>query len=268
MRIRSLLLGAVLLLFLALVASGKAQALTINYPDFSSVAGLTLNGSASQVGNALRLTPAASNNGGSTFYSTPIALGPAQTFSTNFSFEISSGGGAGGGADGLTFVLQTQGPNALGNAGGYLGCAGISPSLAVEFDTYTNSWDNGNGNHVAIDINGDVAHGAALAPISPSLRNGSPWYAWIDYNGTTLEVRLSQSPLRPAAVTFSEALSLSFIGSSAFAGFTAATASGFENHDILSWQFQNVNPIPLPPTVLLLGSGLLGLGGWRRFRKG
>jgi hypothetical protein len=27
------------------------------------------------------------------------------------------------------------------------------------------------------------------------------------------------------------------------------------------------NPVPLPPTVLLLGSGLLGLAGWRRFRK-
>jgi hypothetical protein len=26
--------------------------------------------------------------------------------------------------------------------------------------------------------------------------------------------------------------------------------------------------VPLPPTVLLLGSGLLGLVGWRRFRKG
>jgi hypothetical protein len=28
------------------------------------------------------------------------------------------------------------------------------------------------------------------------------------------------------------------------------------------------NPVPLPPTALLLGSGLLGIVGWRRFRKG
>jgi hypothetical protein len=30
----------------------------------------------------------------------------------------------------------------------------------------------------------------------------------------------------------------------------------------------SVVAVPLPPTVFLLGSGLLGLAGWRRFRKG
>ena len=30
----------------------------------------------------------------------------------------------------------------------------------------------------------------------------------------------------------------------------------------------SIDVVPLPPTVLLLGSGLLGLVGWRRFRKG
>jgi hypothetical protein len=44
---------------------------------------------------------------------------------------------------------------------------------------------------------------------------------------------------------------------------------------IAGWNYQNsgenygfiASPVPLPPTVLLLGSGLLGLVGWRRFRK-
>jgi hypothetical protein len=29
----------------------------------------------------------------------------------------------------------------------------------------------------------------------------------------------------------------------------------------------SIDVVPLPPTVLLLGSGLIGLAGWRRFRK-
>ena len=29
----------------------------------------------------------------------------------------------------------------------------------------------------------------------------------------------------------------------------------------------NVEPVPIPPAVLLFGSGLLGLAGWRRFKK-
>jgi hypothetical protein len=31
--------------------------------------------------------------------------------------------------------------------------------------------------------------------------------------------------------------------------------------------FEGTASVPLPPTVLLLGSGLLGLAGWRRFKK-
>jgi len=48
---------------------------------------------------------------------------------------------------------------------------------------------------------------------------------------------------------------------------------GLEINDQYSWKADTDKvsggdfPVPLPPTALLVGSGLLGLAGWRRFRK-
>jgi hypothetical protein len=51
-----------------------------------------------------------------------------------------------------------------------------------------------------------------------------------------------------------------------FAGFhVSAIAEGNRQVTISNL---SVTAVPLPPTLFLLGSGLLGLAGWRRFRKG
>lgn len=60
MRAPSLAVMSALLLSASLMLGrGEAQAvIVINYPDFSSVVGLTLNNDAAQVGSVLRVTPA------------------------------------------------------------------------------------------------------------------------------------------------------------------------------------------------------------------
>ena len=235
------------ILLLALCA-GWASA-DIDFTDFSNTSSLKLNGDASVAGLALRLTPSTSYSSGSAFSLTKIALkdnGSARnvSFSTSFAFQMSnvsnSGDGDGGGADGLTFVVQPNANN-VGSAGGGMGYSGIGHSVGVEFDTYNNgTWDSNNGNHIGIDLDGNLTS-VAQSAIATRMNNGATWYAWVDYDGSTeiLEARLAQTNTRPAAATLSYSVDLrSVLGQdSAFVGFTAATGASSENHDVISWHF-------------------------------
>ncbi len=135
----------------------------LDFDNFADTTPLTLNGNATQAGNALRLTSSQGFQVGSAFFDRPLAINASTSFETQFQFQLSGGSG---GADGFTFMLQnsTQALNALGFRGGDLGYGsiqdtstpGISQSLAIEFDTYQNGWDINN-NHISINpfYNGD-----------------------------------------------------------------------------------------------------------------
>ena len=55
-------------------------------------------------------------------------------FTNDFAFQLVNPN-----ADGFTFTIQNNGLNALGVSGGDLGYAGITRSVAVKFDLYSNS---------------------------------------------------------------------------------------------------------------------------------
>lgn len=226
-----------------LLACGQAHA-GVNINDFSTTTALTLNGNAAVVGTDLRLAPAQTGQAGSAFTTLVESIA---TFNTTFQFRITNPGGihdgTDTGADGITFTIQGIGDTALGGGGGWLGYSGIGASVAVEFDT----WNNGVGlndpdsNHLGIDTNGGFG-GATLA-VTPRFDDGNLWYAWIDYDGTTLEVRVNQTGVRPAAPDLSRVIDIpTTIGATtAHVGFTGATGAAFGNHDIISWTF-NHNP--------------------------
>lgn len=258
----------------ALFSTGL-HATTINYPNFSSTAGLTLNGNAAQAGSDLRLTPPTRNQSGSAFSTTAIALNNLSSFSTRFQFQIAESGGIGdedgAGADGIVFAVQTVANN-VGGGGGGIGYASIPNSAGVEFDTYNNGGqDANNGNHVGFDYNGSVASNPLL-PIAPRFNDGNVWTAWVDYNGNTqaFEVRVNQSGLRPALPTLATTADLAAIlgGPNAFVGFTAGTGGGWGDQRILNWIFESdYNPIGNVPeagsAMALLGLGSLGLALFR-----
>ncbi|MFM6674704.1 MAG: lectin-like domain-containing protein, partial [Dolichospermum sp.] len=227
---------------------------TVNHSDFSNLSGLTLNGDTADVNQ----TPVVDNNqsvlrliNGSAFLSEPISLVKDNldtSFSSAFQFRIPNAAGLedsdGAGADGFTFVLATS-PTVLGGSGGGLGYEGIANSLAVEFDTFDNgSPDQNSGNHLGINLNGDVTS-VVLKPVDTRLNNGEVWYAWIDYNGeqNSLEVRLSQTANRPSKALLAYFIDIRSLleQNNAYVGFSAGTAGGTENHDILSWKFDVSN---------------------------
>lgn len=201
---------------------------------------------------------------GSAFTTSAKSVG---SFSTAFTFRLTNPGGITDGfgqtgADGFTFTIQAIGPGALGGGGGGLGYQSLSPSVAVEWDTWANAFENSN--HIGVNVNGSLTS-LQTSSVGTQFDNGLLWHGWIDYDGTTLEVRTNMTGMRPVAPDLSRVINIPGIlgTSSAFVGFTGATGGAFANHDIVSWSFA-----PEPTTFALFGIGLLGLAARARRRRG
>jgi glucose/arabinose dehydrogenase len=242
----------------ALPAAAQAPLAGLNYSNFNSTAGLTLNGNASASSGALALTPAIRTQAGSAFATTSYQINGDTSFNTQFQFRLSGGDGANG-ADGFTFVLQndSRGASAVGGTGGAVGYSNIARSLAIEFDTYDNGAIDPDGNHISLLRNGS---GNALSNASTNidLNSGNAVSAWIDYDGATnqLQVFLSSDGTKPGTALLTETIDLAaIVGSQAFVGFTAGTGGLSNIQAIQSWQF---NATDTPPTGGGNGTGLRG----------
>ncbi|WP_431192304.1 DUF4347 domain-containing protein [Rhodopirellula bahusiensis] len=222
-----------------------------DYANFTDVSGLTLNGTARQTGNTLELTQALNDQAGSAFYSTAVNLADDGSFRTSFAFRAMNGAGTDG-ADGLTFTIQNdpRGAAAIGGSGEELGYQDIKNSVAIEFDTYRNSLDL-NDNHVSI-LTGSVYSNVRTAVPDLDLNNGSPRYAWVEYNGTSnvLAVYLSDEATKPTHALMKATVDLqSQVGEAGFVGFTAGTGGLDNSHRILNWSVDQTAP-PLDPPVV------------------
>ena len=268
-----------LVLACALLPVARAQ--TLIYSNFSSTAGLQLNDAPVQANGAILLASSASDRRGSVF--TLSSQSVAAGFSAVFEFRISSPGGAtdgiSAGADGLAFVIQRAGATALGGSGEGLGYGprggtpGITPSIAVEFDTFKNSWDPGS-NHIGINTGASLTSVASLE-VASAFDSGAKWTVWVDYTGSLLEVRANTTGIRPLSADLTHSVNLlsTLGGTSAFIGFTGATGSAFGTHEIIGFAFSDtylaggLAAVPEPSTYALIILGLAAAAVAQRRRR-
>jgi sugar lactone lactonase YvrE len=230
------------MLFLA--GTGTPSGASINFAGgFTSAAGaVVLNGGAAIQGTALQLTDGGTNESRSVFDSTPIGL---SSFQTEFDFQLSGKDTPAPDADGFAFVLQSNGPNALGSSGGGLGFGKpaiaqtgpfITNSVAIKFDLHSN--DGEGASSTGLYING-------AAPTTPSidllpnidLHSGHTFHVQLVYDGSILTLTITDQTTH-ATVTQPFTVDIAGIlgGPTGFAGFTGSTGAHTAVQNILDWQ--------------------------------
>lgn len=225
---------------------------TISYPNFSDTSGLNLVGAAAAPvttndGSVLRLTPALDVQAGGAWYSNEKQYVSA-AFETTFSFRLHAGSDGGDGSDGFAFVIQNVSPTELRGAGGHLGYHDLPNSLAVEFDTWLDagSWGDPSKSHISVQTRGvdpNSTYGAYSLGSYDTLGDGillddaQVHTARISYVPGTLTVSLDNlGPVLTVDVDLAKTLDLDF--GRAWVGFTGATGIGWQNQDILNWDYR------------------------------
>jgi hypothetical protein len=184
----------------------------------------------------LRLTTGGYKQAGSAWATNKIDL--SRSFESTFKVYLHH---ADPGADGIAFLVQTDGPRALGGWGGGLGYRGIKHSVAVEFDTFQNTPDPSN-NHLAVVLGGNPdVHAAVGTPSIPLY--GRPFDARIVYDAATKNLSAYVKAFRAGSaeqLVLRQTVDLAAEagGSSAWIGFTAGTGTDLSKQDIYSWTVQ------------------------------
>lgn len=159
------------------------------------------------------------------------------------------------GADGMAFVIQAEGLDALGDKGGGKGYQGIRKSVAIEFGTY-GAPDN---KYIGIQSRGQqpnsASHDHSLALSDRSLKDfadGRVHYCAVLHRKGEVSVYLDGALILKHKAQLSKLIGTS----NAFVGFTAATGGLKQAHEVGSWSLevvksgassQSTNDAPLFP---------------------
>jgi serine/threonine protein kinase len=213
----------------------NAASASLFYAQGFTPTGLVLNRGAAVIDKALRLTDAGNNEARSAFYQTELDV---RSFATRFRFKISPGVTA----DGFTFCIHGGEPTAVGAPAGGLGYQGLTKSLAVKFDLYSN--DGEGPNSTGVYLNGAKPTNAGAIDLTPSgvdLHSGRTYDATVDYKDKKLTLTIAdvEDAKKRFSHTFDVDMPATVGGPTAFAGFTGGTGGASATQDILIWTWQS-----------------------------
>ncbi|KAK6923239.1 Legume lectin domain [Dillenia turbinata] len=187
-------------------------------------------------------------------YSEPIRLWDAKTgqltdFKTHFTFTIKAVNPSYYG-DGLSFFISPFGSQVPDNSsGGFLGLFNSQSALnsaknsivAVEFDSFQNDWDPSS-DHVGINVNSIVS--VANVTWNSSIKDGRRANAWVWYNSSTFNLSVfltyADDPVFSGNSSLWYIIDLkTVLPEFVRVGFSAATGSWVEIHNIIAWSFNS-----------------------------
>jgi hypothetical protein len=215
------------------------NATVINFGmGFATPTGLQFNGSTDLDDSRLQLTNGGANEAGSAFYTTPVDV---SQFTTDFTFQLSAAQ-----ADGMTFTIQNSsaGATALGPSGGGLGYGpdtpggtpGISNSVAVKFDLYSNDGEGEDSTGLYTNGASPTVPATDMTSSGVILNNGDTMSVHITYDGVTLTMSITDFSVN---ATFSKSWPINIPqtigGNTAFVGFTAGTGGLTASQKIETW---------------------------------
>lgn len=214
---------------------------SFNSNDFQS------NGNATYANNVYTLTPDLGAQNGSVWNKNRVYLDRDFDYSTKVYLGSNDGG-----ADGIAFVLQDQSLNA-GSSGGGLGYAGISPSFAVEFDTYNNGGHEPAQDHIAIIANGlaSGAHNTYSTPYEVQMEDGQWHTARFVWSATTKNFQVWYDGVKRHDITIDLKADIFSNKPYVYWGFTGATggAKNLQQVEFQSYCYvQQVGVTALPGT--------------------
>ena len=221
--------------------------------------GWSLNGGPTLGTNMLELTDGTGSQSRASFFRYPLYIG---AFEAWFTYQDVGGGGA----DGITFLVQNSsaGAGATGNGssfGGGLGYLGITPSAAIEFNIYSAA---PGGRGYAYGQDGlNVGPYSSTSPVN--IASGNPISVYMLYANGNMQLQLSDTV---SNTTFSTSLGVgdltSLLGSqTAYVGFTGGAGNTTSTQIVSDFTFISLTALSVhatPTNTLVLSWPASALG--------